>query len=139
MYSRCTPALVDQTKMYPPCQEKAWVRVVYPWVGAWDHVEVKMATSKGLISAASPFALVRARGGSQGPSPLHFDDEQGSRVACKAGAVDGLAAGRKTCFIRRLKEQDKSRQLKCGRARDSGHGKASSKLPVRVSYKQISI
>ena len=55
------------------------------------------------------------------------------RIDCKA--VDGLAAGRKTCFIRRLKEQDKSRQLKCGRARNSGHGKASSKLTVRVSYK----
>ena len=56
-----------------------------------------------------------------------------SCLDCKA--VDGLAAGRKTCFNRRLKEQNKSRQLKCGRARNSGHGKASSKLTVRVSYK----
>ena len=46
------------------------------WVGAWDHVEVKMVTSEHLVSVASPFAMVRARGGSQGSSPLHFDDEQ---------------------------------------------------------------
>ena len=38
-------------------------------------------------------------------------------------------------YTTRLKEQKKSRQLKCGRARGIGHGKASSKLAVPVAYK----
>ena len=56
------------------------------------------------------------------------------RVAPYCKAVDGLAAGRKTCFNRRINEQNKPRQLKCGRARNSGHGEASSKRTVRVTY-----
>ena len=43
------------------------------WVGAWDHVEVKMVTSEHLICAASPFAMVRAQGRTQLCSSAPFD------------------------------------------------------------------
>ena len=37
-------------------------RGVLCWVGAWDHVEVKMSTSEHLICVSSPFAMmVRAQ------------------------------------------------------------------------------
>ena len=45
-----------------------------------------------------------------------------------------LPQKRKTCLDRRLKEQNESRQLKCGRTRNSGHGKASSKLTGRAGF-----
>ena len=61
------------------------------WVGAWDHVRVKMPTSEHLVSVASPFAMVRARGGSQGSSPLHFDDEQGPRVTFRRLLASGVS------------------------------------------------
>ena len=43
------------------------------WVGAWDHVEVKMVTSEHLICVASPFAMVRAQGRPQLCSSAPFD------------------------------------------------------------------